>query len=148
MYSRKNHDIEPNFLPKEWSEELIELLQTVYSSYCEANQKHFEIFGLTYPDEAVIIVSLLDENKDSSLPITYLASFDISTNSDIKKVLAVLMDTVGIFFDVVFSTKDWCDYDAQWQESTVKNIDFYYRSTREDVSLSLAADQIIKNGLH
>jgi hypothetical protein len=143
MFSRKEQKQTPKYLPESWSQEVEGLLASSYEEQLEDERKSFYVFGLTYPDEFVLMATFADVNDSSGIPVTYVASIDIGQNSDMANIVDAIVDSVGVFFDQVFSTDDWSDYQAQWEETTFKGLDFYYRSTRENVALTLEANRLL-----
>ena len=64
---------------------------------------------------------------------------------NIKAIIEKIMDSIGIFFDEYFSNSDWNDYISIWTEAESKKVKFYYKISRENIKLSLMADEILSN---
>lgn len=145
MLSRKEQNVEGIPLPKPWIEEILDLINSVYEKNCNLLNKKFEIIGYTYPDELLLIVSLVKKDDVNDIPITYMASLDLDNNNEPKKLLNSLVDSIGILFDSVFSNKDWNEYHSNWLEGTIKEQKIFYRISRENIALTLQADELLKN---
>lgn len=143
MLERKHHENPGTNLPSTWLESITETLNQTYQSDLELRSKKFEVYGQSFPDELLLIVGLHDKNHDSILPVSYFASLDLLATHDSQKILNTLVDSVGIFFDHYFSQEDWSDFEPNWQEHKINNIHFFYKFTRENVSLTLRANELL-----
>lgn len=144
MLSRIEHDKPALNLPEQWKESVTELLQNSYGTQCSEKSKVFEVYGQSYPSEVLVMVCLLDANDKMATPISYFASANLDDKTNPEKIMDTLVDSVGVFFDEYFQTENWDDYTNQWNETKMNNIDFYYKTTRENVGLTLKADEILK----
>ncbi len=144
MYSRKQQDQELINLPSEWLSDLTDLLNTTYRDQCNKGDKTFLALGHTFPNEVILIISFLDERNLSSVPITVLLSVDLDKKSDSKKILENLVEFVGIVFDEIFSQEDWNDYNSIWEKESLGECEIYYMISRENVILSMKADELLK----
>ena len=145
MLSRKEHQRKATILPDSWKEQVVHLLNATYSSECKRQNKEFKVYGASYPDELIVMVSFIDQ-KNSSVPpspITYMASVDLTENQRTKKVLNSLLDSAGVFFDSVFSEENWSDYHPYWQKLELKDITFYFQTSRENVGLFLEGEKFL-----
>ncbi len=144
MHSRKLQDQEYNKLPSDWLSDLRELLNTTYREQCEKENKSFLVLGHTFPNEVVLVVSFLDERSLTSIPITLVLSADVDEKTKSDKLLEVLVEFVGIFFDQVFSNEDWNEYNSNWETEIVKKYEIHYLISRENILLTMKADEILK----
>lgn len=144
MLSRKEQLNEPIALPKEWTEKVGKLLNEVYESNCKQEEKVFEVYGATYPNEFLFVTSLINPKDDKITPITYFISKDLEESTKAEKMLDDLVDSIGAFYDVFFATPEWSDYQAEWLEAEFKGHRFFYKISRENVALHLAADKLLK----
>ncbi|WP_127714947.1 hypothetical protein [Halobacteriovorax sp. HLS] len=144
MLSRKEHDCEAIALPEEWTKKVETLLNEVYQSNCKEVGKVFEVYGSTYPSEFVFITSLINPENDRITPVTYFISKDLDPSTKPEKMLDDLVDSIGAFYDIYFSTPDWSDFQAEWLETEFKGHKFFYKISRENVALHLAADKLLK----
>ena len=143
MLARKEQKRSGRDLPREWIEKLKDTLLSLYQDSCDREGKTFQVYGLTYPDEVFLSVSYLDENNLHKIPVTYSASIDLDNQNCSPEILNLLVDSVGIFFDTFFDAPEE-DYITPWIKSEIRKKTFYYQVTREVISLSLQADQILK----
>lgn len=109
--------------------------------------KVFQTYGQIFPDELLLIVSLVDE-KSTNSPISFflsksITSEDIDDSQGAKKALETMVDLVGIFFDEVLSTNGWNNYSLAWVEESYKDLTYYAKSTRENIELTLQANLLL-----
>jgi hypothetical protein len=130
-------------LPNEWVDKVTELLQDSYRQQLVDESKVFQVFGKLYKGEVLIIASLVDPSDEFAIPTSYFVSMDLEDGQDHTKVLDSLVDSVGAFFDTFFATKDWMDYQDQWQSEKFKDLDIFYKINRENVALTIKADQLL-----
>jgi hypothetical protein len=142
MFSRKEQDVKANHFPSSWTESITTLLSNVYLQKKELSSKDFKVLGLIYPDELTLVVSLYNKDILHETPTTFIASSDLN-DRDPKKLMSSLVNSIGIFFDNVFSKTDWSDYSPNWQIAQLKDVEFYYKISRENVMLTLEAEEIL-----
>lgn len=142
MLSRKGTPFLIN-LPNEWVDKVTELLQDSYRQQLAEDAKIFEVYGKLYKGEVLVIASLINPNDEFAIPTTYSVSMDLEDGQDHTKVLDSLVDSVGAFFDTFFATKDWMDYQDQWQSEKFKDLDIFYKINRENIGLTIKADQLL-----
>ncbi len=143
MLSRKEQNDKPIYLPNEWKEKVTKLVSQVYKDQLDTRQKVFDIYGLTYPDEVVLIVSLLSKTDGAEAPVTYIMSADLTDKNKAEDLIDTLIDSVGLFYDFYFQTPDWSEYNAIWQDADMKGMKFYYCVSRENFGLTMAADKLL-----
>lgn len=144
MLSRKEQEKRPLSLPKEWSEKVQHLLESIYLDKIEKVGKTFEIYGLTYPDEVYIAISLVHRENELVTPVSYLMSADLVEGQNSQELIDNLIDSVGVFFDGYFITPDWDGYEATWSEAEFKNEKFHYCVSRENIGFSIIADELLE----
>lgn len=144
MLARKDQERDPIFMPDEWRKELINLLYDTYEEQCLEKNKKFDAYAMTYPDELVLAITLIDIEDDAVLPITYIASADLLKEADQENTLNSLVDSIGIFFDHYFAQEEWDEYDSNWTEAEYKGMRFYYTITRENPALTIEADRLLR----
>jgi hypothetical protein len=145
MLSRKTQSEPGILLPEEWRENLEGLLISIYKERDNFQGKTFEVFAYTYPNEVILLVSLLDQKDSMVIPITYKVSADLKEKEDPKKILEALVDSVGVFFDHVLNTPNWVDYLSTWEESVTKGQKIFISTSRENIGLTLQADELLKD---
>ena len=139
MLSRKDQNRSPTVLPDHWHKNLEDLLNSTYLSG-ESSTK-FEVYGVTYPDELVVVVSLARLGLSS--PITHMLSADLSEGQHNAKLLDTLVDFTGMFFDQVTACESWDEFHPGWIQTKQGDFSFYHKSSRESISLFLEAEKIL-----
>jgi hypothetical protein len=142
MFSRKNSAFLLD-LPTEWVDKVTDLLQESYMEKLADLGKDFQVWGKLYKGELLIITSLIEPNNENAIPTTYFVSIDLKDGQDYTKSLDTLVDSIGGFFDVFFADPNWMDYQDNWTDEKFKNIDIFYKITRENVALTIKADQLL-----
>ncbi len=143
MLARKGHEGPGSKLPKNFEEKIQSLLIENYQSRYDSKVFSFEVHGLSYPSEVVLTASLINTQNKLEAPVTYHVSSDLDDSIKMDKLLNDLVDSIGLFFDSYFSTPEWNDYSSRWEEMKFKSLDLFYKVTRENISASLAADQLL-----
>lgn len=144
MLSRKSEERSPKTFPETWSKRITDVLHEVYQDKLQSSNRHFEALGLSYPKEFVLAISLVDD-LGHAVPITYLASCDLLDQQNPKKIVDKLVDSAGIFFDEYFQADDWSEYMVNWEKTTYRGVEFFYKVTREDVKATIMADSLLKS---
>lgn len=98
MLSRKEQTVRANFFPKKWTAEVKNLLEGLYKQQCDARDLYIDVHAITYPDELVLAVSLLDKELQTVIPITYMASADLDAKENPEEILNLLVDSIGFVF--------------------------------------------------
>jgi hypothetical protein len=130
-------------LPQEWVDKVSNLLQESYMDKLADLGKEFQVFGKIYKSEVLIIASLIDPNNDKIIPTSYFVSMDLADGQDYTKSLDTLVDSIGAFYDHFFSSTDWMDYQDNWTDEEFKGIKIFYKANRENVALTIQADQLL-----
>jgi hypothetical protein len=145
MLARKQHDDPPKALPKEWEDQVLEILNSVYAAQCIQKNLKLEIFGEIYPSELLLIVTLSDKDDDGKIPTSCFLSINLSQDAPIPKgILPKLIDALGCLMDDVFAQ----DQDSQapidlWNDAKFKELAFFYKINRENVALTIRANQLL-----
>jgi len=143
MLSRKEQNDNPIYLPDDWKKKVTELLTQVYSDQLDSSDMMFDIYGFTYPNEVVLIVSLLSKSDASLAPVSFVMSADLIKDSKPAEMVDTLIDSVGLFFDTYFQTPDWSEYISVWTEADFKGQQFHYIVSRENFGLTIAANKLL-----
>lgn len=143
MMSRKNQETLGQPLPSEWIERVQNLMEDLYASKCKQTHKTFAVYGFHYPDELLLIVSLIGKNDPGALPVTCFLSIDIEQEGVWSGQLETLLDGAGMFFDSFFAKKGWNDYTPAWTETPFRKKTIYYMSSRENVALTIEAERLL-----
>lgn len=147
MFRRVESESKALVIPSEWTNKFKQTLLKIYGDKCLKEDKTFEIYAFTYPEEVLLIVSYLGLDQNV-LPVTLSLSADLKVNENPEKTLDILCDSVGIFFDHYFAAGEkedeiFDEYAYEWDKETINNIDVYFKVTRENVGLTLAANQLL-----
>lgn len=131
-------------LPNEWIENVVKVLNEAYSDTLEKENRFFDVYGQMNAEEVVLVISYIHHTDQLESPISLFISHDIGKSSkETKKILSNLIDLTGEIFDHIFSEDDWQDYTPNWTENKFRDDLFFYKTTRENISLSFQADQIL-----
>jgi hypothetical protein len=147
MLQRKICAESPKLLPNEWIQSVGEVLNQTYKEQCEAQNKRFDIFGQIYTEELFVVAGFAHAQDPYEASISLFLScdaHDMNTAQKVKETQAGFVDLMGLFFDEIFSTPDWSEWEPNWQEVEWKDKKFFYKLTRENVSLTLEADRILQ----
>ncbi len=147
MFQRIDSEIPAIELPEKWRQELKQSLLKVYGDQCLKDDKTFDVYGFTYPNELLIIASYVGMDQ-GTIPITIFLSADINQKSDPKKLFDSLLDNIAIFFDQYFqniNNEEWDEFVYEWQEEVINRQTFYYKVTRENISLTLEAEKLLNS---
>jgi len=133
-------------LPAEWTEAFIKVLTDTYYDQSEKDNRFFTVFGQLYDKEFVVVVSYIHHDDNFASPITLFLSHDIiDSSAKMKKALSDLVDLTSLIYDDVFAVSDWVDYLPSWMENKFKGNDFHYKITRENITLTLQAEELLKS---
>lgn len=133
-------------LPPEWTEEFVGVLNETYAKQAESDQRFFEVYGQIFEEEFVVVASYIHNTDQLSAPISVFISHDTAASSkELSAALKELVDLSGHIFDDVFSKEDWNEYVPTWTENKFKQHTFHYKVTRENLSLTLQAEELLKN---
>lgn len=149
MFSRLDHEIPAVYFPKDWAEGLKQILLNIYGEKCIQNEKTFEIYGFSYPSEALLIISYVGLDKFET-PVSLFISSDLTDKTDTDKTMDNMFDSAGVFFDQYFSAEEnndsddiWDDYVLDWEESEFSGEKLFYKVTRESISLTMEANALL-----
>lgn len=144
MLSRLDHEEDGQNFSTQLCEEIAEILTFVYGEKAAARSRTLEVYGTIYDTEIVLAVSLLSPDDESSTPVTYLASVEIEKGSRYEKVLDAIVDSAGLFLEQYFNDSEWDDYNGNWTEIEVKGITLFYLTSRENIKLTMMADELLR----
>ncbi|MBA2404896.1 MAG: hypothetical protein H0V66_09015 [Bdellovibrionales bacterium] len=146
MFARKASSKNGKTIPQDWLFSLTNLLNETYQSECERHQRTFDVYGQIYQEELLLAVSWLSEKDEHIAPITCFLSCEPDQMKDDKKVKNTqqnFIDVVGIFFDQIFASDDWNDFEPAWQEVNYKEENYFYKLSRENIRLTLEANKLL-----
>jgi len=133
-------------IPTEWLESLNRLLNETYKTECKENGRYFDVFGEIYEGELLVVISYLSEKDEYLSPMTLFLSSEpdqITSEDKIKETQKNFIDLAGLFFDEIFSTDDWDDFEPNWQEVTHHKQNYFYKITRENINLTIEANGLL-----
>lgn len=143
MLARKDQQQEGNHFPLEWQQKVETLLFEIYGAQCKKDQCGFQVHGLSYHDEVFLAVSYVNLKSPTATPFTYMVSADLDDKNDPLKTMESLVDSVGSFFDQLFLSEEW-EIDSSWRGFDYQGRTLYARTSRENISLTIEADRILK----
>jgi hypothetical protein len=146
MFARKSKSKNGKSLPQDWIESFSRLLNESYKKECQLQDRYFDVYGQIYPDELVITTSWLSEKDEYSAPITCFLSCEpdqIKDEKRLKETQSDYIDVVGLFFDEIFASSEWNEFEPNWQELKYKNHTYFFKLTRENINLTLEANKLL-----
>lgn len=146
MIERKNHEKSGKELPRTWAVPFRKTLNDIYKEECKQHDREFEVFGLLFEDELLLAVSYTNMEKEQGAPVSCLLSSDIGgSETQVDEILKELTDLASLVVDDVIQdfSSDSLEYSARWLETEFRNHKYFYRISRENVLLTLAANQIL-----
>lgn len=133
-------------LPGDWTENFTRTLTEAFYSQSEEDKCFFDVYGRIFDDEFLVIVSYHDQADQYKAPKSLFISHDnLNDTKAFEKALKNLVDLSGMIFDDIFGQKDWNDYALDWIENEFRGSKFHYRITRENISLTLQAEELLKS---
>lgn len=146
MLGRKSSSLKGQPLPSEWSDTVKSLLNQTYAKECDAQVRTFDVYGQIYSEELLIIIGFNPKEPVESATTCFL-SCDASEFTSLEKLRitqAALIDVAGLFYDEIFATDEWSEWEPNWQEVEWKGKTYFYKLTRENVTLTLEANRLLK----
>jgi len=146
MFARKASSKNGKSIPQDWLLSLTILLNETYQNECEKQERTFDVYGQIYQDELLLAVSWLSEKDEYIAPITCFLSCEPDQMNDDKKVKSTqqnFIDVVGIFFDQIFATDSWYEFEPTWQEVNYKQENYFFKLSRENIKLTLEANKLL-----
>lgn len=146
MLARKISSKSGTPIPLEWLESLNRLLNETYKTECNQNGRYFDVYGMAYPEELLLVVSYLSEKDEYLAPITLFLSSEpdqIGNEEKLKETQKNFIDVVGLFFDEIFNDEEWDNFEPTWQEVTHKHQNYFYKLSRENINATLEADRLL-----
>jgi hypothetical protein len=133
-------------IPQDWLESLARLLNETYATECKKHDRYFDVYGQIYTEELLLVVSWLSEKDTFSAPITCFLSCEpdqMNNETKVKSTQQSFIDVVGLFFDEIFSSEDWADFEPLWQPVTYKHENYFFKISRENINLTLEANKLL-----
>jgi len=144
MLSRKGHEKATYSFPEVWTDQLIKELENLFEDQLKEHKKQFAIFAQAYPDEVILIASLLDKKDQFAAPVTLFISNDLTQKDDAEDILNFMVDAIGIIFNEYFSAPDDIEYFDDWNKIELKKLKAFYKINRENVGLTIMANKLLE----
>lgn len=146
MLGRNKNSKTGKVIPLDWSEGLARLLNETYKSECKEQGRYFDVFGQIFPEELLVVTSFLSEKDEYLTPITCFLSCEadqMNSEKQVKETQESYIELTGLFFDEIFSQKEWNEFEPQWQEVTHKQQNYWYKITRENLNATIEANKLL-----
>jgi len=146
MFARKASSKIGKSIPQDWLEGLGRLLNDTYANECKEHDRYFDVYGQIYQQELLLAVTWLAEKDEYVAPITCFLSCEPEQMNDESKVKSTqqnFIDVVGIFFDEIFATTEWDEFEPNWQEVNYKHENYFFKLSRENINLTLEANKLL-----
>lgn len=146
MFARKEKNTQGVNIPDEFKLQFETTLEQTFGMKKESEGQIFEVFGKIFEDELLLMVCLSDFEQRHLIPVSLFLSFELDEKS--KKgpniILDEMVDLTGNFFDEYFATTEFNDWEPNWQVTEYNKKKYFFKVTRENVSLSLQADALLE----
>lgn len=147
MFARKPTSKNAQNFPTDWIEGFSRLLNSTYKTECTTNDRYFDVLGQIYSEELLVIVSYLSEKEESLTPITLFLSCEMlqmDNEEKVKKTQQNFIDLAGLFFDEILKKDDeLTQFEPNWQEVTHNKETYFYKLTRENINLTIRANELL-----
>jgi hypothetical protein len=146
MLARKNKSKNGKAAPQDWLESLSRLLNDSYKGEVEKQGRYFDVYAQVFTGELLLVVSWLSEADQYVSPITLFLSCEpdqLSSEKKVKETQENYVDLVGLFFDEIFTSEEWDEFEPLWQEVTHKHQNYWYKITRENINATLEANKLL-----
>jgi hypothetical protein len=146
MFARKSSSKKGKSVPQDWLESFSRLLNESYKTESKEQNRYFDVYGQIYKEELLLVVSWLSEKDEYAAPITCFLSCEPEQMNDEKKVKetqANFIEVVGLFFDEIFSSEEWDEFEPNWQEVQYKQQTYFFKISRENINLTLEANKLL-----
>lgn len=146
MLARNKKSTGGKIIPQDWSEGLSRLLNETYKRECKEQARYFDVYGRIYSEELLVITSWLSEKDEFVAPITLFLTCEADQINSVKKVKETQENYValtGLFFDEIFASEDWNEFEPEWQEVTHNHQNYWFKITRENINATLEADKLL-----
>ncbi len=146
MFARKASSKNGKSIPQDWIESFSRLLNESYKKECTQHGRYFDVYGQIFKEELLVIVSWLSEKDEYVAPITCFLSCEpehIGSEKQVKATQENFIEVVGLFFDEVFATDEWDQFEPNWQEVNYKKENYFFKLSRENINLTLEANKLL-----
>lgn len=145
LFARKIHEQNGRPYSTDWEKDVTNLLGNSYAKECQRYQRDFSVYSFVYPDEFLTIISFADERTPESLPVSCFISLDLPPETLPEKYFDLILDFSGVLLDTLFEDmdKDEIDYSSIWTENEFNGTKIFYKLSRENIILGIAASQLL-----
>lgn len=146
MLGKKKSSVAGKSIPQDWLESLGRLLNETYKTENKKNDRYFDVYGQIYSEELLVVVSWFPEKSQTVAPIALFLTCDkdqMNTEKKVRETQENYIELSGLFFDEIFASTDWDNFEPNWQEVSHKHQNYYYKITRENINLTLEADRLL-----
>lgn len=134
-------------LPAEWTESFVKVLTETYFKQSEKDNRFFDVYGRIFDEEFLAIISYIHHDDQMASPISVFISHDhLDDSKKMKEALDSLVNLAGHILDDIFSSEDWNGFSPNWVENKFNKNTFFYKITRENISLTLQAEEFLRKG--
>ena len=140
MLSRHNEEMDGVDLPVEWLNELTLAVTATYGNTLQSKGYEIKTFGELFKGEVCVAFSL----SGSSGCITLMLSIDLDPKKEPKELLDKAINHSSEFFDLIINSEGEDIFQPNWVKSELKGSDFFFKITREDISLTLEANKLLR----
>jgi hypothetical protein len=145
MLSRKGHEKATYSFPEVWTDQLMTAMQNLFEEQLKEHNKQFAIFAEAFPDEVLLMASLLDTKDQFAAPVTLFISHDLNIKEDAEEILNSMVDTIGIVFNEYFASPDDIEYFDDWNPIELKKFKAHYKINRENIGLTIMANKLLED---
>jgi hypothetical protein len=145
MLSRNNEEIEGLELPQEWLNEITNAVYSTYESSIKSKNLSLKTYGELHKGEVCLAFCLSSIKSDNTNAVSLILSLDLKDKDDPKETLDNTINQSSEFFDLLFSGQKEDIFQPNWTKSDLKENNFYFKITRENIALSIEANKLLKN---
>jgi hypothetical protein len=146
MFARKSSSKIGKSIPQDWLESLSRLLNESYQTECKNHGRYFDVYGQIYHEELLLVVSWLSELDEYVAPIACFLSCEtehMNNEKKVKETQANFIEVIGLFFDEIFASEEWDEFEPNWQEVHFKQQNYFFKLSRENINLTLEANKLL-----
>ncbi|MCB9091874.1 MAG: hypothetical protein H6621_02905 [Halobacteriovoraceae bacterium] len=145
MFSRKSANSSGASFPEKWQDKTSLNFNEYFQGKYKLENYFFQAFGYIYESEITIILSLIPKETSMS-SITLFISKEVDSKlknnpAKLEKIKDTILDIQGIIFDEVLKDLENVPYSHEWIDYTYKKEKYHYKLTRENVELTLKAEE-------
>ena len=141
VLSRHNEEMDGVDLPMEWLDELTHAVKSTYGNTLQSNGYEIKTFGELFKGEVCVAFSL----SSNSGCITLIISVDLDPKKEPKDLLDKAINHSSEFFDLIINSEGEDVFQPNWVKSELTGSDFYFKITREDISLTIEANKLLRS---